>query len=75
MKILVVRPAELAAALRCSERSLRRMWERGDIPEPTRLGPRRLVWPIAEVNEWLAERGFGELEPAEPAETTQEVIQ
>ncbi len=60
MKILVVRPTELAAALGCSERTLRRMWERGDIPEPARLTPRMLAWPVAVINQWLAERNLGE---------------
>lgn len=72
MQILVVRPAELAAALGCSERTLRRLWECGGLPEPRRLTPRMLVWPIAEVNEWLAERGLGEWVPdqveADPVE-------
>ena len=68
MQILVVRPAELAAALGCSERTLRRMWERGDLPEPARLTPRMLVWPIAEINEWLAERGLGEWVPDQAVE-------
>jgi excisionase family DNA binding protein len=32
-------PAEIAAALRCSERSVRRLIERGDLPA-VRVGPR-----------------------------------
>ena len=67
MQVLVVRPAELAIALRCSERTLRRMWERGDLPEPTRLGPRSRVWPVAKINQWLAQRGLEQLRPV-PAE-------
>jgi hypothetical protein len=48
------------------------MWERGDLPEPARLTPRMLVWPVAVVNQWLAERGLGEWVPdqveADPVE-------
>jgi hypothetical protein len=44
------------------------MWERGDLPEPARLTPRMLVWPVAVLNEWLAERNLGEWVPDQAVE-------
>ena len=33
-----------------------RLVEAGQFPAPVRLGPRRTVWPEAEVDSWVAER-------------------
>ncbi|MDX2199399.1 MAG: helix-turn-helix domain-containing protein [Phycisphaerae bacterium] len=44
---------ELARELRCSPRHVRRMVERGELPEPKRVG-KLLRWPRAELVDWLA---------------------
>lgn len=64
---------EVAERLHLSRRTLRRMWQAGEMPEPIRISPRRLAWRADELAAWLNSRR--QTEPAEPAETTQEVIQ
>lgn len=66
----IITPAELAQKLDVHPRTLRRWWERGELPEPLRIGPRRLAWPAPIIHDWLVARGL-----AEAAEETQEVTQ
>ena len=57
--------AELAAHLGLTKSQLRRGWQSGRFPPPIRLTPRRLVWPVATIQEWLAAQ---QAEPPVPAE-------
>ena len=45
---------QVAAMLKCSERHIRRMAERGALPQPVRLGS-LLRWNEKEISEWIAD--------------------
>jgi predicted DNA-binding transcriptional regulator AlpA len=57
---------ELAKRLGMSQRSLERMWRAGNGPKGLRLGARRIVYPLAEIEAWEATRLF----PGRSAELT-----
>ena len=57
---------ELAQRLGISQRSLERMWQAGTGPKGLRLGERRIVYPLAEIEAWEATRLF----PGRSAELT-----
>ncbi len=48
--------AEVAKALRISQRQLQRLEQLGDGPPKTRLGDRRIAYPRAGLIAWLNER-------------------
>ena len=48
--------AEVAKALRISQRQLQRLEQLGDGPPKTRLGDRRVAYPRAGLIAWLNER-------------------
>ena len=45
---------DVAAVLKCSSRSVRRLSDAGKMPAPVRLGS-MLRWPKAVIYEWVAE--------------------
>ncbi|MFN3192214.1 MAG: helix-turn-helix transcriptional regulator [Aureliella sp.] len=45
---------DVAARLKCSSRSVRRLADAGKMPAPVRLGS-MLRWPIAVIDEWIGE--------------------
>jgi predicted DNA-binding transcriptional regulator AlpA len=47
---------QLAKRLNVSERTVERWWKDGDGPKGLRLGARRIVYPLAEVEAWEAKR-------------------
>jgi len=59
---------ELAKRLGISRRTLERLWQAGTGPKGLRLGERRIVYPLAEVEAWEATRLFPG-RSAEPALT------
>jgi predicted DNA-binding transcriptional regulator AlpA len=52
---------QLAKRLNVSQRSVERWWTEGGGPKGLRLGNRRIVYPLAEVEAWEAERLFPSL--------------
>ena len=52
---------QLAERLNVSKRSVERWWTEGGGPKGLRLGNRRIVYPLAEVEAWEAERLFPSL--------------
>jgi Helix-turn-helix domain len=56
---------ETADWLRCSTRTLRRLLETGGGPV-IRLSERRLIFRLADLRHWLAERTAGRVEPDLP---------
>ncbi len=54
MIVRVVSFEEVATKLGVSKQTLRRQWRKGNFPEPVRLSPRRLVWPVDQLNAFLA---------------------
>jgi predicted DNA-binding transcriptional regulator AlpA len=61
---------ELAKRLGISQRSLERLWQAGTGPKGLRLGERRIVYPLAEVEAWEATRLF----PGRSAELTDDSL-
>jgi predicted DNA-binding transcriptional regulator AlpA len=55
--------SEPAGRLRTSKSALRRAWQSGRFPPPIRVSPRRLIWPLAVIEQWLAEQQGGTPEP------------
>jgi len=53
-----LRRRELAQRLGISQRSLERMWQAGTGPKGLRLGERRIVYPLDQVELWEATRLF-----------------
>jgi predicted DNA-binding transcriptional regulator AlpA len=49
---------QLAERLNISQRTVERWWLDGDGPKGLRLGARRIVYPVREVERWEAERLF-----------------
>ena len=49
---------DLAKRLGISQRSLERLWQAGTGPKGLRLGERRIVYPLAEIEAWEATRLF-----------------
>ncbi|MFN3192291.1 MAG: helix-turn-helix transcriptional regulator [Aureliella sp.] len=45
---------DVAARLKCSSRSVRRLADAGKMPAPVRLGS-MLRWPVAVIEEWITE--------------------
>jgi Prophage CP4-57 regulatory protein (AlpA) len=35
---------------------LRTLWEQGRFPKPVKLSPRKLAWPEAVIDEWIANK-------------------
>jgi len=48
--------AETADWLRCSSRTLQRLLETGEGPPVVRLSERRLIFRLADVRRWVAQR-------------------
>ena len=49
---------ELAQRLGIGQRTLERMWQAGTGPKGLRLGARRIVYPLSEIEAWEAARLF-----------------
>jgi predicted DNA-binding transcriptional regulator AlpA len=49
---------QLAERLNVSQRTIERWWLEGDGPKGLRLGARRIVYPLVEVEAWEAQRLF-----------------
>jgi predicted DNA-binding transcriptional regulator AlpA len=49
---------QLAERLNVSQRTVERWWLDGDGPKGLRLGARRIVYPLREVEAWEARRLF-----------------
>ena len=56
---------EVAGWLRCSQRTLERLIEDGSLPV-IRLSERRLIFRLADLRAWLAQRTRGRIEPSKP---------
>ena len=54
---------ETARWLRCSTRTLQRLLETGSGPPVIRLSERRLIFRLADLRAWLAQRTRGRTEP------------
>jgi predicted DNA-binding transcriptional regulator AlpA len=48
----------LAQRLGIGQRTLERMWQAGTGPKGLRLGARRIVYPLSEIEAWEAARLF-----------------
>jgi hypothetical protein len=57
---------ETAEWLRCSTRTLQRLLETGSGPPVIRLSERRLIFRLADLRIWLAQRTHGATEPPQP---------
>ena len=51
---LYIRPAQLAARWGVHRTSLWRWIKRGDLPRPTRLGPKTVAWPVKVIEAFEA---------------------
>ena len=49
---------QLAERLNVSQRTIERWWLDGDGPRGLRLGARRIVYPLVEVEAWESQRLF-----------------
>ena len=52
----IVRPRHLPQAVGLSEITIRRWRQRGEFPEPIRLGPQAIGWRRIDIDAWLASR-------------------
>jgi excisionase family DNA binding protein len=57
---------EAAEWLRCSARTLQRLLEDGSGPPVIRLSERRLIFRLADLRAWLAQRTRGAIENPQP---------
>ena len=55
MKNEFLTDGELASMLKVSSSTIRRMWYRGDLPKPIRIGFVNR-WRTADIEQWLAEQ-------------------
>jgi predicted DNA-binding transcriptional regulator AlpA len=53
---LLTRDDLAARGISYGRSQLRRMWQRGDFPEPKRLSPHKLVWLEPEIDAWIVQR-------------------
>lgn len=44
----------LAKILCCTERTVRRWDSAGKIPQALRIGKRHVIWPVSEIQAWMA---------------------
>jgi predicted DNA-binding transcriptional regulator AlpA len=51
-----ISPAELRDLTGLSEPTLWRMRQRSELPDPIRLSPGRIAWPIDVIEKWLDAR-------------------
>ena len=52
---------QLAERLNVSQRTIERWWLQGDGPKGLRMGARRIVYPLVEVEAWESQRLFASL--------------
>jgi prophage regulatory protein len=52
----VLRLREVCARYGLGRSTVYRMMERGDFPQPIRLGPNAVGWRIEDLEEWLSSR-------------------
>ena len=50
---MLMRTAEVEAALGLSRPTIAKMVRAGEFPQPVRLGSRTLAWRVAEIRAWL----------------------
>ncbi|GJE00033.1 helix-turn-helix transcriptional regulator [Methylobacterium isbiliense] len=56
MSVKYISQREVEAKTGLSNATLHRLRRKGRFPDPIRIGERRIAWPEAEVDEWLAKR-------------------
>ncbi len=54
---LTLTAAELATALHITKRTLHSLVGSGQVPPPIRIGQRRIVWRVADVEQFLKDGG------------------
>ena len=72
----MLRVWEVAELVGMHERTVWR-YERegtGRFPKKKKLGPRRVAWSGAEIEEWIARRNAGEIEWSEGVDTQERVV-
>jgi predicted DNA-binding transcriptional regulator AlpA len=53
----VLGPKDLPTkGIKYSANHLRRLWRRGEFPEPKHISKRRIVWDEATIDAWIAEK-------------------
>jgi predicted DNA-binding transcriptional regulator AlpA len=45
---------QIASRIGCSVRAIQQYRQRGDFPDPLRVGPRMVRWPASAIEAWLA---------------------
>lgn len=63
---LTLSAAEVAAALHITKRTLQVLVVSGQVPMPIRVGQRRIVWRVADIEKFLEHGGTPGLQKARP---------
>ena len=63
---LTLTARELAAALHVTPRTLHTLVVTGQIPMPVRVGQRRILWRVADVEQFLKDGGTPALKKSKP---------
>lgn len=66
-----IRRKELRQIVPLADSTIYEMEQRGEFPRRFALGPRCVVWNLAEVEAWLAERRSRPIERAKPPDVRQ----
>jgi len=54
--VLLTRADLVARGITYSPTYLRELWTKGKFPKPQKLSDRKLVWPVDQIDAWVAAR-------------------